>query len=249
MGEVKKLSAANLGLAQGTLAQDGCGAQVTEYRQALVGDLPGIGEVFFVAFAESIQHAGVGPAAQAAIEDLFGLVLAAEPEGLIVAVSEGQVVGYTLATVNAKHMRRRIFEHGGWLRILWRLLTGGYGIGWRTLRVILGDKRSFLRGARMYGGYQARMLSLAVHPNAQGQGIGRELFGAGVGWLRGRGAQAIRLEVRPDNVPARRIYESFGFEPRGEYQDSQSKWMVMTWESLGQSACRKEEREDPRLSS
>ena len=160
--------------------------------------------------------------------DAFGLALCADPEGLIVAEADGDVVGYALAAGDAKRMRRKVFWQGRWLRMLWRLLTGRYGVGWRTVRAVSADKMAFLRGARLHGTHQARPLSLAVHPAHRSQGIGRQLFAASLDYLRTCGAQTIRLEVRPDNVPARSLYESFGFCVRGSYEDSQGEWLVMT---------------------
>jgi len=216
--------------ATGTIygAVSGCGAIVIKYRQASAEDLPAIARLFVVSFADSMHHVGVGAKAAKAIADAFGLALSAEPEGLIVAEVGSEVVGYGLATGDAKRMRRKAFWQGQWPRMLWRLLTGRYGIGWRTVRAVCTDKAAFLRGARLHGGHQARPLSLAVHPAHRGQGIGRELFAASLEYLRICGAQTIRLEVRPDNVPARSLYESFGFCVRGRYEDSQGEWLVMT---------------------
>ncbi len=202
-----------------------------KYRQASAEDLPAIARLFVVSFADSMHHVGVGAKAAKAIADAFGLALCAEPEGLIVAEVEGEVVGYALATGDARRMRWKVFWQGRWLRMLWWLLTGRYGIGWRTLRVVSADKAAFLRGARLHGAHQARPLSLAVDPACRGQGIGRQLFAASLDYLRTCGAQTIRLEVRPGNVPARSLYESFGFRVRGSYEDSQGKWLVMTYKA------------------
>ena len=181
-----------------------------------------------MSFADSMHHASVSAKAAKAIADAFGLALCAEPEGLIIAEVGSEVVGYAFATGDAKRMRRKVFWQGRWLRLLWRLLTGRYGVGWRTVRAVCTDKAAFLRGARLHGGHQARPLSLAVHPAERSQGIGRQLFAASLDYLRTCGAQTIRLEVRPDNVLARSLYESFGFIVCGRYEDSQGKWLVMT---------------------
>ncbi len=186
-----------------------------------------------MSFADSMHHVGVGAKAANAIADAFGLALSAEPEGLIVAEVEGEAVGYALATGDAKRMRRKVFWQGRWLRMVWWLLTGRYGVGWRMVRVVSADKMAFLRGARLHGAHQARPLSLAVHPAHRSQGIGRQLFAASLDYLRTCGAQTIRLEVRPDNVPARGLYESFGFCVHGSYEDSQGDWLVMICNAAG----------------
>ncbi|HEX5395827.1 MAG TPA: GNAT family N-acetyltransferase, partial [Candidatus Limnocylindria bacterium] len=62
-----------------------------------------------------------------------------------------------------------------------------------------------------HGGEVADVMTVAVAPTARGQGVGASL----VRWLvtraRARGAAYLMLEVRADNVPARRLYDRFGF--------------------------------------
>ncbi|MCA9105769.1 MAG: GNAT family N-acetyltransferase [Planctomycetales bacterium] len=54
---------------------------------------------------------------------------------------------------------------------------------------------------------------LAVTPSCQGQGIGRRLLETAVDWSRRQGFGRVTLEVRSDNVHARRLYGRLGFEP------------------------------------
>jgi len=62
------------------------------------------------------------------------------------------------------------------------------------------------------GGEVADVMTIAVAPEAQGQGLGDAL----VGWLiraaRGGGAKHLMLEVRADNVAAQQLYAKAGFE-------------------------------------
>jgi ribosomal protein S18 acetylase RimI-like enzyme len=53
--------------------------------------------------------------------------------------------------------------------------------------------------------------NLAVHPEHRRQGVARRLLMAGLESAQAKGATRISLEVRPDNVPARRLYSSLGF--------------------------------------
>jgi ribosomal protein S18 acetylase RimI-like enzyme len=53
--------------------------------------------------------------------------------------------------------------------------------------------------------------SLYVRPCYRGQGIGRTLLRAALGWGRGRGGVEAKLTVLARN-PARALYESLGFE-------------------------------------
>ena len=52
---------------------------------------------------------------------------------------------------------------------------------------------------------------LAVHPGAQGHGVGRELLTVALDGLHQLGAHVATLEVLPDNAPAARLYATAGF--------------------------------------
>ncbi|BDZ43628.1 hypothetical protein GCM10025865_29270 [Paraoerskovia sediminicola] len=52
---------------------------------------------------------------------------------------------------------------------------------------------------------------LAVHPSAAGRGLGRALLDDAVEFARQDGYDEIRLEVRPTNAGAVRLYEAAGF--------------------------------------
>lgn len=56
---------------------------------------------------------------------------------------------------------------------------------------------------------------LAVHPSAQGRGVGRALVEAAVDLARERGARRLTLRVLAHNRPARRLYERCGFAVEG----------------------------------
>ena len=60
---------------------------------------------------------------------------------------------------------------------------------------------------------QRRVYSVAVHQDAQGQGIGRRLMKHAIRKTRGR----LTLEVDTYNVGARKLYESLGFREIGSY--------------------------------
>ena len=57
----------------------------------------------------------------------------------------------------------------------------------------------------------ARIHSLAVSAGVRGQGIGRRMMARAEREARRRGCNRMRLEVRMDNLPAIRLYESLGF--------------------------------------
>lgn len=57
----------------------------------------------------------------------------------------------------------------------------------------------------------ARLYSFAVSPHHRGNGIGRALLDACEREARARGLLRLRLEVRPDNAAALRMYRAAGF--------------------------------------
>ncbi|MFQ3475279.1 ribosomal protein S18-alanine N-acetyltransferase [Halonotius sp. F2-221B] len=76
-----------------------------------------------------------------------------------------------------------------------------------------------------YGRDIGHIKDLAVHPTAQGNGIGRRLLQRAVLGLTVEGVGRIKLEVRKHNTPARELYRSEGFEPvtclSGYYDDGE----------------------------
>jgi ribosomal-protein-alanine N-acetyltransferase len=56
------------------------------------------------------------------------------------------------------------------------------------------------------------VMTVAVSPAAQGQGLGRRLVAELLTLAEARGATRVMLEVRADNVAAQRVYAACGFE-------------------------------------
>jgi ribosomal-protein-alanine N-acetyltransferase len=87
-----------------------------------------------------------------------------------------------------------------------------------------------------YGGLcaypdEAFVQTLAVAPEAQGQGLGAVLLQALLDEAARRRKTTVTLEVRADNAPAQRLYQRFGFRQagvrRGYYQPSGTDALVM----------------------
>lgn len=80
---------------------------------------------------------------------------------------------------------------------------------------------------------------IAVHPNAQGEGIGRALLERVLLTLSVEGAHVVKLEVREGNEPAQSLYDEVGFEPvrrvPGYYDDGDDAFVMVidlsTWRS------------------
>jgi len=65
-------------------------------------------------------------------------------------------------------------------------------------------------------GYTVPSLGIAVRTSAQGRGLGRLMMAHLHAEAGRRGATMVRLRVHPDNVKARRLYESLGYTYAGE---------------------------------
>ena len=92
-----------------------------------------------------------------------------------------------------------------------------------------------------YGGVwlmvdEAHITTFAVHPSWRRQGIGDRLLLDLLDVALERGAREATLEVRLSNVPARRLYEKFGFRPVGlrprYYTDDNEDALIMTTPAL-----------------
>jgi ribosomal-protein-alanine N-acetyltransferase len=98
-----------------------------------------------------------------------------------------------------------------------------------------------------YGGMwlmvdEAHITTFAVHPAWRRQRIGERLLLAFLDLAIERGAHEATLEVRLSNVPARRLYEKYGFRPVGlrprYYSDDNEDALIMTTDALGAPAMR-----------
>ena len=92
-----------------------------------------------------------------------------------------------------------------------------------------------------YGGMwlmvdEAHITTFAVHPDWRRQRIGERLLLAFLDMAVDRGAREATLEVRLSNLPARRLYEKYGFRPVGlrprYYSDDNEDALIMTTEAL-----------------
>ena len=197
-------------------------------RRAKVADLRAAAEVYLAAFPDTLRDLGAEDLAPEAIEDLFAICIAADPEGFLVAEVAGRIAGYVICPLDVAAIRRAAVSRGSPLRLLWRWLTRRYNLPPAAAFRALRDAIHLWRAEDPPGAdCPAHILSIAVHPNFQGRGIGRKLLDAALASLRSRGAKCVRLEVRPHNTPARRLYESFGFKVVGTIYDTRGPWLVM----------------------
>ena len=78
---------------------------------------------------------------------------------------------------------------------------------------------------------EVHILDVAVHPEARRQGIGEHLLGHALANGRQKAARSANLEVRRSNLPARALYEKFGFSEiavrRRYYSDGEDALLMI----------------------
>jgi len=83
---------------------------------------------------------------------------------------------------------------------------------------------------------EAHIITFAVHPAWRRQKIGERLLLALLDLAQDAGAHEATLEVRLSNLPARRLYEKYGFRPVGlrprYYSDNGEDALIMTTDQL-----------------
>jgi ribosomal-protein-alanine N-acetyltransferase len=98
-----------------------------------------------------------------------------------------------------------------------------------------------------YGGMwlmvdEGHIITFAVHPDWRRKHVGGRLLLAFLDLAMARGAHEATLEVRLSNLPARRLYEKFGFRPVGlrprYYSDNGEDALIMTTDPLAEPSMR-----------
>ena len=83
---------------------------------------------------------------------------------------------------------------------------------------------------------EAHVTTFAVDPRWRRRGVGERLLLSLIDIAMARRAREATLEVRLSNVPARRLYEKFGFRPVGirprYYSDNGEDALIMTTDPL-----------------
>lgn len=112
------------------------------------------------------------------------------------------------SSFDSDRISRRSFRH---------LLSKGHSA------TIVDDEGGVLRGYAMVlfhaGLSLARLYSIAVSPNFQGQGIGHCLVDAAEQAARDNDCVYMRLEVRRDNTPSIEMFRKHGYRQFGTYDD------------------------------
>lgn len=79
---------------------------------------------------------------------------------------------------------------------------------------------------------EAHIATLAVHPDARGQGIAQQMLRVALDEAIRRGMRSATLEVRANNAIAQHLYSRFGFQVVGRrpryYRDNDEDALIMT---------------------
>lgn len=198
-----------------------------EYRQAEPQDIPQVASLFLAAFAPSVKHfLGRNLPSQQSIRDIFTFIHKAEPKSFFVASDTNKITGYLIASRDIRSVWLKAITQGDAFLWLFRWISGRYGIGTGPIKTIIRHKLLYLTSKHNYRSTsQAQILSIAIDQDCQNQGIARNLLALGLRYLSD--VKEIKLEVRPQNIPALCLYKSHGFQPVATTSDSQGDWLVM----------------------
>jgi ribosomal-protein-alanine N-acetyltransferase len=137
---------------------------------------------------------------------------AALPEAMLPAISlaETTLREMTWRDIPAlTALEPALFAHDGWSEQTWWAELAGRP---RRSYVIAEQSGTVVGYAGVdCGGEVADVMTIAVAPAAQGQGLGTVLLHWLIAEARRAGAEHLMLEVRADNVVAQRLYSAAGF--------------------------------------
>ncbi len=199
-----------------------------EIKRCKIEDLDQITEIFFQAFNDSIKFfVNPGPGTKKALKDIIKLLYKTFQEGFFVAVNEEErIVGYVIAIENATRLWVNALVSGYIFKAFLKWITGRYGINVFSLIKIILNKIYYVIFA-VESGDSGQILQIAVQPETQGEGIGTKLMQKGMDYLNQKNIERVMLEVRPENIPAEKLYLDVGFKVIGKARDLQGEWLVM----------------------
>lgn len=197
-------------------------------RRACPRDIKAVVEIFGLSFQHSIENLMDTGANWKSIGDFFMPLLQSPCCYFYVIEKQDRVCGYLVVLTHIRSFWWEVLRKGYPFIWLKNLLLGQYGISPMSLFRILWNKFSFFSFAvRSRRHEMAQILSIGIHPKYRRKGYARSLLEKGLEDLKGAGVPWVKLEVRPENTAARKLYEGLGFSSHSDYQDSQGDWLVM----------------------
>lgn len=159
---------------------------------------------------------------------IWSFIAKVEPHGFLAAREDGRIVGYAIFIQSLRGLQWKAVRSGAVFKWIWAALRGGFDLRPRALLQIAYNKVLFIRGGQKYRSKgDAQLLNIAVDPSQQGKGIAKRLVSAGLDAMRAAQCPEVRLEVRPWNASAVRVYEQTGWRTVGRTRDLEGEWLVM----------------------
>ncbi|MDK2879876.1 MAG: [ribosomal protein S18]-alanine N-acetyltransferase [Thermoanaerobacteraceae bacterium] len=197
---------------------------------ATIQHIEAVVDIFCSAFESSISFfAPVNLKLKKAFKDVFTLLHLVFGKGFMVAVMGDEVCGYIVMADNIKRLWLGTVFSGFLVKMAAKAIFGAYCLNLSTIFKVIKNKLFYMK-FEMLTISCGQLLSIAVLPRHHGKGIGKRLLEAGINYMESRGIKRIKLEVRPDNTPAVRMYEKYGFRPAGRAKDLQGDWLIMVRE-------------------
>jgi ribosomal protein S18 acetylase RimI-like enzyme len=193
-------------------------------------DIGRVAAIFMEAFSESVKFFTQGryPNAEA-VEDIFRAVFAADSESFFVArgaAEEGLVLGYIIAIPDVRRIWKRVLFSGELIKWFFKWVAGRYGLDLCSVLRLVHNKLFYVNFELKISA-KAQVLSIAVKREYKGRGIGKLLLEKGLKYLRSKGVDEVKLEVRGSNMEAYRLYKNAGFVEIGRTRDLQGEWVIM----------------------
>jgi ribosomal protein S18 acetylase RimI-like enzyme len=136
-----------------------------------------------------------------------------EPDSLFVTEFGDRVGGYLMGCLDTRR-QGRLWRGRIMPGVVGRTLQGRYRLGRQALGLGLRGAQALLKGD--FVGADHKVYPAHLHINLatryRGQGAGRALLVAYIDHLRANGVPGVHLETSTQNVAARGLYESLGFE-------------------------------------
>lgn len=198
----------------------------TVIKQGHVSDARDIAEIYTEAFPESVEFffPRKDPRRLLDLLDLsFQLVFYWGGQAIVAYDEENRLLGYCLYRSQCKPQKRdylQLFTTS--LRLLSKVNPC------EVVRLVANKVLIFFTTDR-WPNFKAHtatgeILSIAVSPSVQGQGLGSELLELALKELVSEG---VALNVRSSNQAGRRMYASAGFQARGCNRDFLGEWLML----------------------
>jgi ribosomal protein S18 acetylase RimI-like enzyme len=195
-------------------------------------DIQGIAKIYLEAFPESVGFFFRGGACDRILPIIalgFVILLDTGCKFFVAKDYLGNLCGYSIVASDDAHLARALLRGRLAAKVAREFIAGKIPIRFTEILKLAASgmvmaASSFVLPKRTSFG---RVMSIAVHKGARGQGLGRRLLRSALEYLADEGVQVVRLEVRPENTAAYELYKAEGFSEIGATRDLQGRWVAM----------------------